>query len=563
MGASMAQFGYLLVPVLVMRTRPPTTRRVRACAGAALRIDPVTQPASHVNAPTQLSWRRGDTYSFLFIALTAGITRFVGLGTHTASDTPVFDEKHYVPQAFEMTQSREGFLIGGIEGNPGYGLVVHPPLGKRLIAIGENIFGYTPLGWRVMVALFGVLTVLATMALARRLAGGYLVPLLAGVIAVCDGVMVVSSRFGMLDMFQVTFVILAAYFLVRDHQQAHARLYSSWHAARAAGGEPCPALPGGALGPRIGFRWWRFAAGVALGCATAVKWSGLYYMAFFGLATVAADATLRHRFNVRRPIVGALIRDAVPAFASLVLVAFAVYAWSWRSWFASETAVYRHAATDGSIDADSWLNHLPPTLASWLYYHQSVLDFHADLTTSNGHSHPWDSKPWSWLVAARPILYLSSTGIECGAGECRRMIYLFGTPAIWWLTIPALLWALWSILVRRDYRFVVPVIGFAAGFLPWLAAYDRQMYFFYAVGLAPFLAIILALWASQLVERGPLLHWRWVRSLAGRPLPVGTLIVVGYVALVVGMFCYFMPIIYGGMISDSWFDSMMWLPSWR
>ncbi len=36
----------------------------------------------------------------------------------------------------------------GVEDNPGYGLVVHPPVGKQLIAIGEAIFGYNGLGWR-------------------------------------------------------------------------------------------------------------------------------------------------------------------------------------------------------------------------------------------------------------------------------------------------------------------------------------------------------------------------------------------------------------------------------
>ncbi|WQD12576.1 MAG: hypothetical protein U1U88_000586 [Lawsonella clevelandensis] len=36
------------------------------------------------------------------------------------------------------------------------------------------------------------------------------------------------------------------------------------------------------FGPRWGFRWWRFTAGVFLGLAMAVKWSGLYFVAVFG-----------------------------------------------------------------------------------------------------------------------------------------------------------------------------------------------------------------------------------------------------------------------------------------
>ena len=57
--------------------------------------------------------------------------RFIGLDRPTDGGTPVFDEKHYVPQAWQMLRN------GGVEDNPGYELVVHPPLGKQLIAIGE------------------------------------------------------------------------------------------------------------------------------------------------------------------------------------------------------------------------------------------------------------------------------------------------------------------------------------------------------------------------------------------------------------------------------------------
>ncbi len=57
--------------------------------------------------------------------------RFAGLGHPTDGGTPVFDEKHYVPQAWQMLRN------GGVEDNPGYELVVHPPLGKQLIALGE------------------------------------------------------------------------------------------------------------------------------------------------------------------------------------------------------------------------------------------------------------------------------------------------------------------------------------------------------------------------------------------------------------------------------------------
>jgi dolichyl-phosphate-mannose--protein O-mannosyl transferase len=268
---------------------------------------------------------------------------------------------------------------------------------------------------------------------------------------------------------------------------------------------------------------------------------------------------LRRRFGIKRYITGTLLRDVPAALASIVALPVALYLWSWRNWFASETSVYRHAVADGTVSSDSSFNILPDALASFFYYHASVLEFHASLTTSGGHSHPWDSKPVEWLVAGRPILYFSNTDLECLNGAtCRQMIYLFGTPIIWWLLIPVLLWSLWCVLLRKDRRFLPPLIGFAAGFLPWLAAYDRQMYFFYAAPLIPFVIVALALILGQLAGRG-----RQVRWLIPARAPWGTLAVYCYLGAVIAMFVYFSPILYGYTIPESWYNSLMWLPNWR
>ncbi|MDK8472065.1 dolichyl-phosphate-mannose--protein mannosyltransferase [Corynebacterium accolens] len=506
-------------------------------------------------APRTYTWGKADWISTGIIAVLALITRFVGLTAPVSQGTPVFDEKHYVPQAWDMVKSWDSLFIGGIETNPGFGLVVHPPLGKQIIALSEWVFGYTPLGWRLMTALFGVATVLMTMALARRLSFSWQVATFAGILAVCDGVLLVSAKFGMLDIFQVFFIVAAAWALARDHQQMRERL----HDALLSGG-----MGTSPFGPRFGFRWWCFTAGVFLGLSLAVKWSGLYYIMFFGLLCVFSDLALRRKYGIRRYIVGTLIRDTPAALASLVAVPIMIYVWSWRAWFASETAVYRHAKVDGTIGEDSWLMHLPEPVAGWFYYHSSVLDFHASLTSSGGHHHPWDSKPWAWLAGARPILYYSSTDLECsGGGECRKMLYLFGTPAIWWLVVPAVLWGLWSLIIRRNRAFLIPLVGFAAGFLPWLAAFDRQMYFFYATAFIPFVIVLLALILGQMVGRGKPIRWRWITRIAGGTMRRGTFVAACYLALVVAMFFYFAPILYGFIIPESWYQSMMWLPSWK
>lgn len=501
--------------------------------------------------PLRFQWTSTDRVQFVVIAVLAFLTRYIKLTDATDNGTPVFDEKHYVPQAWDIVTSTTNPITGGIESNPAYGLVVHPPLAKQLLALGEMVFGYTPMGWRVMTALFSTLTVLAIVAIARRLSHSPVVAAFAGILALSDGVLLVAGRFGMLDIFLTLFVVLATYCFVRDHQQMRQRMYRAYLDGRVYESP---------FGPRLGYRWWRFVAGIFLGGALSVKWSGLYYMAFFGIMTVVLDLLLRHQYRVDKPVLGTLLRDCVPAFASVVIMPVLLYAWSWRAWFAGETSVYRHAKETGTFKDDKWYFDLPDSIANWFYYHDSVLKFHASLTSSSGHSHPWDSKPWSWLVASRPVLYYSQTGESCaGVDNCKRMIYLFGAPAIWWLTVPVVLWGLWSLVVRKDRRFFVPLVGFAASFIPWLIAYDRQMYFFYAIPLVPFTIILLALTLGQISEATSTFRLPGWKS----PVKVGAAVTIFYLALVIVGFFYFSPIYYGTLITEDHYNSLMWLRSWR
>ena len=131
------------------------------------------------------------------LGILGALSRLLMLHRPTDAGTPIFDEKHYVPQAWQVMQSWDNPFIGGIEDNPGYGLVVHPPLGKQIEAIGMILFGYTPWGWRIMAALLGVAAILLIAATARRITRSDLVGLFAGVIALCDGILFVTGRSGM------------------------------------------------------------------------------------------------------------------------------------------------------------------------------------------------------------------------------------------------------------------------------------------------------------------------------------------------------------------------------
>lgn len=481
----------------------------------------------------------------LVITLLAAITRFWDLTQPTDKGTPVFDEKHYVPQAWQV-------LTGGnwIEDNPAYGLVVHPPVGKWVLALGEAVFGYGPLGWRIMPALCGIGIVVMVYCVARRMARSTLVGAVAGLLAICDGVLFVQSRLGMLDIVQTFFVVAAFTALICDRDQMRRRLDTAYSDGIA---HLSP------YGPRFGFRWYRFTAGVMLGLACGTKWSGIYFVIAFTLMSLAFDVAARRAYGITRPWRGVAVRDVLPSTLSLAVMPVAIYLATFIPWFASETSVYRYQAQASTTGVLGWI---PPAWRSLWHYQSGILKFHEGLTNSAGNHHPWESKPWTWPMGLRPMLYAIQTGPDrCGDGECSRVQMLIGTPAIWWFALPVLAWSLWSFVGRRDWRYGAALVGYGAAFAPWFANIDRQMYFFYATTMAPFLMILTALCLGDILHRAG----RFPRRADGSP-PDRQFLVVGfvavYLALVIVNFAWLWPVLTGVPITREHWHAEIWLPSW-
>lgn len=522
---------------------------VRACedcaqphesAGSGAPQPPLTSPGPIIPAADfgPLDTVRGWTVTAAITVL-AAITRFLNLGSPTDDGTPIFDEKHYAPQAWQMLNNH------GVEDNPGYGLVVHPPVGKQLIALGEALFGYNGFGWRFTGALLGVILVALVTRIVRRISRSTLVGAIAGVLVVCDGVSFVAARTALLDGFLTFFVVAAFGALIVDRDQVRERLDLAWRQGR---------ITENRWGPRLGVRWWRFGAGVLLGLACATKWSGLYFVLFFGAMTLICDATARRQYQVPHPWLAMIRRDAVPAGYALGLIPVAVYLGSYAGWFASETAIDRHQV-GVSIGAHSVVP-MPDAIRSLWYYTAKAFQFHAGLTNAAGNYHPWESKPWSWPMSLRPVLYAidQQGGPRCGSQSCVKAEMIVGTPALWWLAVPVLIYACWRSLVRRDWRYAVVLTGYCAGWLPWFADIDRQMYFFYAATMGPFLAMAVALILGDILYQP---------GQGSERRTLGLILVSCYTATVVTNFVWLFPILTGLPISPHTWDMEIWLPSWR
>jgi dolichyl-phosphate-mannose-protein mannosyltransferase len=515
--------------------------------GAVPSIVAPIRPRRRVLPPPPDDRARGWLVTTIITAV-AAVVRFAGIVQYSDGGTPLFDGKYYAIQAAEVLRN------GGVEDNQGFGVVVHPPFGKQLIAIGEWLVGYNPTGWRLASGVAGVVSVLLIIRVTRRMTRSTLLGGIAGVLLICDGVSQVMARTALLDVFQEVFVLAAFACIIADRDQVRARLAAALADA---------SLPDHRAGIALGARWWRFAAGAMLGLTTAVKWSGAYWIiAFFALVLVW-DFCARREVGIRRPIRATIRRDLLPNIWSLAIVPALVYIASWWAWFASETAWPRHTLVAVPSNRSDWKSGLLYDLAStwsnelwqWTW---KMLDFHSHLLTPTdpAQRHPWESKPWTWPLGTRPVLYFvqgPTTGCGEGRTDCVQRIFLIGTPALWWVSLFVLVWALWKAIGRLDWRYAAVLVAYGAGYLPWFTNLDRQMYFFYATPLAPFLVIGITLVLGDILGPATVGVERRLTSMA---------VVAIYVGLVVANFIWLWPVLTGEPITPERLQMETWLPSW-
>lgn len=491
-------------------------------------------------------------------ALAGGILRFVRL---EAPPKLVFDETYYVKDAYS-------YLVSGYErgwpdkandafnaGNPGVLLdspeyVVHPPVGKWMIAAGMGIFGPdNPFGWRFAAALTGTLSILLLSLIALKLFRSLPLAGAAGLLLAVDGHHLVMSRTSLLDIFLMFWVLAAFGALLLDRDSGRRRL--ALRLARAAadnGGRP---TTGQLLsGPWLGIRWWRVAAGICLGLAVGTKWSGLFFLAGFGLLTVLWDLNARRVAGIRGWISGVIIKDGIPAFISMVPVAGLVYAASWTGWFRSENAYFRRWAQSNASPGWDWL---PDAVRSLAHYHREAYTFHQGL----GSDHPYEASAWSWLVLGRPTSFFYETPPQgspgCAVEKCTSAILSVGNPLIWWGAVISLVVLLFWWAGRRDWRAGAILAGVGAGYLPWFLYPERTMFYFYAVSFEPFLILALVYCLGLVLGRASDPPWRR-RS--------GLYLVALFIAAAILLSAFFYPVWAAETIPyDAW-KVRMWMPSW-
>lgn len=469
--------------------QPRTREQLRAVLGLPSRL------------PSRVVTRNG-WIATVVTTLIAAFTRLWNLGS---PHEIMFDETYYVKDAYSIwhlgyegtwaQNANASFVRGNFSTlSPEASFVVHPPLGKWLIATGMEAVGpASSWGWRLAVALAGIATVFLLCRLVWRLFPSPLLVGLAGLFLAIDGVGITESRIGLLDGFIGFFALAAVYCIVRDRQSQRERI------ARLLEGTAA-----GALAPKAGWRPWMISAGVLLGCACSVKWSGLYLLATIGIMTVIWDGTALRAVKAKVWKLETLVSRGWGNFMRLVPVAGVTYLLSWFGWFMNPSA-YKHgwAAAERAAGRGSWL---PDSIADFIEYHRAIYEFHVGLSTP----HSYMAKPSGWLLQMRPTSFywqsndtLGADAYQCDTRNCVRAITSIGNIPIWWAAFVAVFVVVAYVALKRDWRGWVVLAGYIGLYLPWFMYWDRTIFTFYTVAFVPFvvLALTVALgWGIGLLD---------------------------------------------------------------
>jgi dolichyl-phosphate-mannose--protein O-mannosyl transferase len=516
----------------------------------------VTEPAPLLPPPDQRLTRYGQLrdsilgspdwgrmigwFAPLVITLLAAVLRLVNVGhPHQLA----FDETYYVKDAWSLwtlgyegtwgENANEAFItLQQLPLDPKGAFIVHQPLGKWLIALGMALGGPdNSVGWRLATALLGTGTVLLTYLIARRLSGSVVVATVAAGLLAIDGLSIVLSRIALLDGILTFFIMLGVLFILCDRERTIPVLE-----------RPDPDDPEPMWGRVLWRRPWLVAAGLAFGAACAVKWSGLYVLAAFGLYVVVTDALARRRAGIVLWPTAAAFRQGPVSFVLLVAPAFAVYLTSWTGWLVTAGGYNR--------DLD------PNPFVSLFRYHQAMLNFHVGLTSG----HPYASPAWEWPFLLRPTaVWVGSDPTGCGTDHCIAVISSIPNPLIWYAGVAASVYLLYRLvrawIQRRTIEpaLTLPLIGLAATYVPWLMFPERTIFQFYTVAMMPFLLLGLAM---------------TLRVIAGRrddPLyrrQAGERTVTVFLVFAVLVSAFFYPVWTGMSVPYQFWLLHNWLPGW-
>lgn len=168
------------------------------------------------------------------------------------------------------------------------------------------------------------------------------------------------------------------------------------------------------------------------------------------------------------------------------------------------------------------------TPAQLLELHRQMWYYHTNLDAT----HSYQSVPWQWVLALRPVWYFVDYGDRVGN------IYALGNPLLNWFGLVALIMTLTKL---KKFAYLFLVTCYFSLFAPWIIS-PRIMFYYHYLPSLTFLTLILASWLADQSGRSRMI----------------------ILILLTCSFFLLLPVYYGLPMPPWYWDTMFTLfPSWK
>jgi 4-amino-4-deoxy-L-arabinose transferase-like glycosyltransferase len=250
-------------------------------------------------------------------------------------------------------------------------------------------------------------------------------------------------------------------------------------------------------------------SGLFFGLAASVKWSAVFAaggFVFIALYLLLTKYPLHKRFAGYKLLVYGVLSYGVLAFIVYLLSFFEIYA--------------QGRGLQGVID-----------------YNISMYNYHSMLQAT----HPYSSSWWTWPLDFKPMGYYRQEH-----DGLISTINAFGNPAIFYTGIVAVLYVMYAAFIRKSLDALFILFAFLGLYLPYVFI-GRLMFIYHFYYAVPFLMLAIVYMFRDGMQRFAI---------------VGKLFWV-YLAIVVGLFLAFYPVLSGYEVEKSYVDTWLrWSSGW-
>lgn len=414
-----------------------------------------------------------------------------------------FDEIYHARTAFEHIHKLQPFEW------------THPPLGKIIIAIGIQIFGMNPFGWRVMGTLFGAAMVPLMYLFGKKLFDKRFYGFCAAFLMMFDFMHFAQTRIATIDVYGTFFIILMYYYMY-DYF-----VHKSYDVGFTRSLKPL------------------FLSGLFFGLGAASKWIAIYGGAGLALLFFLAKAMEYKDYSLylKNPRLQKphWLDRFIPLYMTGTLLCCVLF-------FVIIPAIIYYA----SYIPYMLVPGAKSGLSLVLDYQSQMYGYHSKLVATHSFSSPW----YEWPIIYKPTWFYS--GSDPLPGKASTIVTM-GNPAIWWIGIFAVVMALIIAVNKRDRKMGVVFTAMVFQYIPWVLV-SRITWIYHFFSTVPFMILSIVYVIKNFLDS--------YQNPKNQSTVRARYVVYAYLGVVALLFFWFYPALSGLEVSKGYIDNLKWFKSW-